>query len=240
MPFASMSKATSICGVPRGRGRDAVEHEAAEALVLAGQRPLALEDVDLDLVWLSSAVEKISLLRVGMVVLRGMSVVITPPLVSTPSDSGVTSSSRTSLTSPLSTPAWIGRADRDDLVRVDALVRLLAAEQLLDQLLDRRHPRLAADQDDLVDLGRLDLRVVERLADRLAWCARRSPSVSCSSLERVSVICRWTGPDGPAVMNGRLISVVWADDSSILAFSAASRTRCRAIRSAAGRCPVPS
>ena len=42
-----------------------------------------------------------------MVVLRSMRVVITPPLVSMPSDSGVTSSSSTSLTSPLSTPAWM-------------------------------------------------------------------------------------------------------------------------------------
>ena len=36
-----------------------------------------------------------------------MSLVITPPLVSMPSVSGVTSSSRTSLTSPASTPAWM-------------------------------------------------------------------------------------------------------------------------------------
>ena len=42
-----------------------------------------------------------------MVVLRSMSLVITPPRVSTPSESGVTSSSRMSLTSPLSTPAWM-------------------------------------------------------------------------------------------------------------------------------------
>src|SRR6266404_320327 len=45
------------------------------------------------------------------------------------------------------------RADRDDLVGVDALVRLLA-EQLLDHLLHLRHARHAADQNDLVDLGR--------------------------------------------------------------------------------------
>ena len=42
-----------------------------------------------------------------MVVFLSMSLVNTPPRVSIPSDSGVTSSSRTSLTSPLSTPAWI-------------------------------------------------------------------------------------------------------------------------------------
>src|SRR5439155_787109 len=47
------------------------------------------------------------LLRVGMVVLRSMSLVKMPPLVSTPRDSGVTSSSRMSLTSPFSTPAWM-------------------------------------------------------------------------------------------------------------------------------------
>jgi hypothetical protein len=54
---------------------------------------------------LSSAVVKISERFVGIVVLRSMSLVMMPPLVSMPRDSGVTSSSRTSLTSPLSTPA---------------------------------------------------------------------------------------------------------------------------------------
>ena len=57
--------------------------------------------------WLSSAVENVSDLRVGMVVFRSISFVITPPLVSIPSESGVTSSRSTSLTSPLSTPPWI-------------------------------------------------------------------------------------------------------------------------------------
>src|SRR5438067_18837 len=42
-----------------------------------------------------------------MVELRSISLVITPPWVSTPSESGVTSSRSTSLTSPLSTPAWM-------------------------------------------------------------------------------------------------------------------------------------
>ena len=49
----------------------------------------------------------VSDLRVGIVVLRSMSFVNTPPFVSMPSDSGVTSSRSTSLTSPLSTPAWM-------------------------------------------------------------------------------------------------------------------------------------
>src|ERR1700761_2955392 len=55
-------------------------------------------------VWLSSAVEKTWLFLVGIVVLRSISRVNTPPSVSMPNDRGVTSSSRTSLTSPFSTP----------------------------------------------------------------------------------------------------------------------------------------
>ena len=47
-----------------------------------------------------------------------------------------------------------GGADGDHLVRVDALVPFLA-EDFLHQLLDARHARHAADQDDLVDVARL-------------------------------------------------------------------------------------
>ena len=46
------------------------------------------------------------LFLVGMVVLRPISLVKTPPSVSMPSDSGVTSNSRTSVTSPASTPPY--------------------------------------------------------------------------------------------------------------------------------------
>ncbi len=53
--------------------------------------------------WLSSAVENTWLFLVGIVVLRSISRVNTPPSVSMPSDSGVTSSSSTSFTSPYST-----------------------------------------------------------------------------------------------------------------------------------------
>ena len=48
---------------------------------------------------------KVSLLLVGIAVLRSINLVIMPPLVSIPSASGVTSISRTSLRSPLMTPA---------------------------------------------------------------------------------------------------------------------------------------
>jgi actin-like ATPase involved in cell morphogenesis len=58
----------------------------------------------------------------------------------------------------------------------------------------------------------------------------RSP-VSCSSLARVSVICRCLGPLASAVMKGRFSSLCITVESSILAFSAASFRRCSAMRS---------
>ena len=56
-------------------------------------------------VWLSAAVVKICFLLVGIVVLRSIKTVITPPKVSIPKDKGVTSKSTISLTSPAKTPA---------------------------------------------------------------------------------------------------------------------------------------
>ena len=53
----------------------------------------------------------------------------------------------------------------------------------------------------------------------------------CSNFARDSFICRCFGPDASAVMNGRLISVSIVEESSIFAFSAASFSRCSAVRS---------
>ena len=100
MPFASMSKVTSTCGTPRGAGGMPIEVELAEQLVVRRHLALALEDPDghRGLVVFRGR-EDLALLGRD----RGVAVdqrVNTPPSVSMPSDSGVTSSSRTSLTSP--------------------------------------------------------------------------------------------------------------------------------------------
>ena len=101
-------------------------------------------------VWLSSAVENTSDFLVGIVVFRGMSTVVTPPSVSMPSESGVTSSSSTSFTSPPSTPPWIAAPIATTSSGLTDLLRLLA-EEVLHDLLDLRDAGRAADQDDLVD-----------------------------------------------------------------------------------------
>src|SRR6202051_4760391 len=105
MPLASMSNATSICGMPRGDGAMPASSKVPSFLLYAAISRSPWKTWISTEGWLSSAVVKISERLVGIVVLRSISLVKMPPLVSMPSESGVTSSSRTSLTSPLSTPA---------------------------------------------------------------------------------------------------------------------------------------
>ncbi len=105
MPLASMSNVTSICGTPRGAGGRPVSSNVPSFLLYAAISRSPWNTWISTEGWLSSAVVKISERLVGMVVLRSMRRVMIPPLVSMPSESGVTSRSRTSLTSPLRTPA---------------------------------------------------------------------------------------------------------------------------------------
>ena len=105
MPFASMSNVTSIWGMPRGAGGSPTSWNLPRVRLSRAIDRSPCSTCTSTLVWLSAAVEKISLFLVGMVVLRSIRVVRTPPSVSMPSDSGVTSSSSRSLTSPASTPA---------------------------------------------------------------------------------------------------------------------------------------
>src|SRR6478609_6795586 len=106
MPLASMSKVTSIFGTPRGAGAMPVSSKVPSDLLCCAISRSPWKTWMRTEGWLSSAVLKISERFVGMAVLRSMSLVNRPPLVSMPSESGVTSMSRTSLRSPLRTPAW--------------------------------------------------------------------------------------------------------------------------------------
>ncbi len=76
-----------------------------------------------------------------MVVFFWISLVMMPPRVSMPSDSGVTSSSSTSLTVALQHAALDGGADGHGFVRVHVLARFLA-EEFLDLLLHLGHAGL--------------------------------------------------------------------------------------------------
>ena len=84
-----------------------------------------------------------------------------------PSDSGRDVEQQDVLDLALQHAGLDGGAHGDDLVRIDAGVRLLA-EEVLHDLAHARHAGHAADQDDLVDVGRLHAGVGQRLlaADR--------------------------------------------------------------------------
>ena len=107
MPFASMSNVTSICGMPRGAGGMPSRLNWPRLLLPPARSRSPCSTWIVTAGWLSSAVENVCVALVGIVVFFWMSLVITPPSVSMPSDSGVTSSSSTSLRSPASTDAWI-------------------------------------------------------------------------------------------------------------------------------------
>ncbi len=180
-------------------------------------------------VWLSSAVLNVSLLRDGIVVLRGISVVITPPSVSRPRLNGVTSSSSTSVTSPPMTPACkaapIATTSSGFTLLFGSLPVSLRTSSWTIGIRVAPPTRTTSSRSPALMLASCNA----RLNGSTMRCTR--PSVSCSNFERVRRICRCFGPFMSAVMKGRLISVSMVDDSSTLAFSAASRTRCNAWRS---------
>ena len=105
MPFASISKVTSICGTPRGAGAMPTSENLPRVLLSFANSRSPCNTWISTLVWLSVAVEKICDFLVGIVVFLSISFVQMPPKVSMPSDNGVTSRRRTSFTSPARTPA---------------------------------------------------------------------------------------------------------------------------------------
>ena len=163
-----MSKPTSICGTPRGAGGMPSRMKRPKRLVVAGHLALALQDVDLHLrLVVRGGREHLRLgRRDGRVALDELGHHAAQGLDAQRQRRHV---QQQHVLDVAGQDAGLDRgADRHDLVRVDALVRLLAAEHLLDRLDDGRHARLAADEDDLVDVGRLEAGVLERGLDRTA------------------------------------------------------------------------
>ena len=117
--------------------------------------------------WLSSAVVKISERLVGIVVLRSIRLGHHAALGLDAEGQRGDVEEQHVLDLALEDAGLQGGADGDDLVGVDALVGLLAAEQLLDEVGDGRHPGGATDEDDVVDLVDGDAAVLEDLLERL-------------------------------------------------------------------------
>jgi hypothetical protein len=162
-----------------------------------------------------------------MVVFFSISLVITPPSVSMPSDSGVTSSSSTSLTLAPSTPPWIAAPTATASSGFTSLRGSLPKNSLTFSC-TLRHARHAADQDHVVDVAGLHAGVLERDAaglDRaLDQVLDQRLELGARELDVQVLRARGVGRDVGQVDVGLLCSL----DSSILAFSAASFRRCSA------------
>ncbi len=229
MPLASMSKATSTCGTPRGaEGMPTRWNLPSVRLSRAIGRSPWSTCTSTD-VWLSAAVEKISLLRVGIVVLRSISLVNTPPRVSMPSESGVTSSSSTSLTSPASTPPWMAAPIATTSSGLTPLWGSLPKKSLTSFWIAGMRVWPPTSTTSSMSLASIPASLMACRQGAIERWTRSS--TSCSSFGRVSRTFMCFGPEASAVMNGRLMSVSCAEESSILAFSAASFRRWMAIGS---------
>ena len=153
MPLASMSKVTSTCGTPRGAGAMPVSSKVPSCLLCCAISRSPWKTWMSTLGWLSSAVENTSERLVGIAVLRSMSLVNRPPLVSMPRRQRGDVDEQDVLALALEDTGLQARAHGDDLVGVDALVGLLATGELLDQRGHGGHAGRAADEDHVVDVG---------------------------------------------------------------------------------------
>ena len=154
IPFASMSNATSICGMPRGAGGIPTSWNLPSVLLYDAISDSPWSTCTSTEGWLSSAVvNDLRLLR------RDRRVPLDQPgehaalrLDAEAERGDVQEQDVRDLTVD---HAGLDRgADCDDLVRVDALVRVLAGE-LLHLRLHRRHAGHAADEHDVLDLVRV-------------------------------------------------------------------------------------
>ena len=174
--------------------------------------------------WLSSAVEKVWLFFVGMVVFFSISLVVTPPNVSIPSDNGVTSNRSTSLTSPCNTPPWIAAPIATTSSGLTPLCgslpkKFLTVCKTFGILVI---PPTITTSSISVALNPESFNAFLQGSNVLST----SSSTSASNLALVSLRFKCFGPVLSAVINGKLISVCVADDNSHFAFSADSFKRC--------------
>mmetsp|Transcript_123483 Transcript_123483/g.345735 ORF Transcript_123483/g.345735 Transcript_123483/m.345735 type:complete len:291 (-) Transcript_123483:521-1393(-) len=230
MPFASMSKVTSIWGTPLlAAGTPSSLKVPKILLSLANCRSpckttISTEDCE------SVAVENTSVFFVGIVVFLGMSTVATPPSVSTPNESGVTSKRTMSFTSPAKTPACTAAPTATTssglTLRFGSLpfTRSLASCWMAGMRVDPPTSTISSISagPSLASSSACSTGVRHR-------CTR--PPTICSNLDRVKVSSMCFGPVASAVMKGREIFASWTLESSIFALSAASVKRWRACRS---------
>ncbi len=230
IPLASKLKVISIWGLPLGAGWMPPKLKRPKDLLSRAIGRSPWQTTTSTDSWLSCAVEKIWLLLTGMVVLRLINGVATPPRVSIESVKGVTSNSNTSFTSPRNTPPWMAAP------MATTSSGLIERFGLCPGTIDSTSFCTAGIRVDpptnKISLISSGLILASRKTSEIGLRVRSSNCLVISSnLARVSLSSTFTGPFSVTVKNGKeIIASSWAE-SSILARSAASFKRCIAILS---------
>ena len=231
IPLASISKVTSICGTPLLAGGIPSSLNCPRDLLSFANCLSPCTTWISTAVWLSAAVENTWLFLVGIVVFLSINLVATPPIVSIDSDSGVTSRRRISPApvSPAKLPPWIAAP----MATHSSGFRVLLGSLPVRAFTLSCTAGIRVDPPTRSTLERSEAVIP---ASRNAFCTgiavlstRSWVNSSNFALERF--ISKCFGPSAVAVMNGRLIFVVVAEESSFFAFSAASFNLWRAILS---------
>ena len=153
-----------------------------------------------------------------------ISLVHTPPKVSIPKESGVTSSNNTSLTSPESTPPWIAAPIATHSSGLMPLKGSLPVIFLTSSI-------TAGIRVEPPTKITLSISEYESLASSIAFfigitVASTKSAVIASNFCLVKSTSKCLGPVASAVIKGRLMLVLLIPESSIFAFSAASFNLC--------------
>ena len=159
--------------------------------------------------------------------LRSINRVNTPPNVSIPRESGVTSSKRTSLTSPFKTAPWIAApaatTSSGFTPRCGSLPKKFLTVSMIFGIRVIPPTKITSSMSPALSPASF------KAAWHGAIVRLTRSSTKDSNLARVSFTFKCFGPEASAVMNGKFTSVCMEDDNSIFAFSAASFKRCKAI-----------
>ena len=155
-----------------------------------------------------------------------MILVVTPPNVSTPSESGVTSRSRISLTSPPSTPACtaapIATTSSGFTLRFGAFPNISCTKACIAGILVEPPTNTFSSMFEgfsSASFNELSKGFLQRSIKVLH---------NSSNLSRVNTFSMCFGPSGVTDIKGKFIVLSAKVDNSIFAFSAASVRRCNA------------
>ena len=230
-----MSNVTSICGTPAGAALIPRSWKRPSSLLSFANCRSPCNTLISTEVWKLPAVVNTCEYLVGIVVLRSIIFVATPPTVSIDNDNGVTSIRMISAACDPATnaPPSFPPCTAAPKATHSSGLRFLDGSFPVRRVTSSYTAGIRVDPPTRSTIPRSDAEIP---ASFNACCTgplvRSTRSfVSSLNLARVSVISICFGSPFTVVINGRLMLVVEEEERTFFAFSASSRTRCIAVAS---------